>query len=58
METLQKTLNLDPNAATRLLWDAYHPWQLWIPFALIGIASAVGIFFYARWVRRYEAADV
>lgn len=58
METLQKTLNLDPNAATRLLWDAYHPWQLWIPFALIGIASAVGIFFYARWVRQYEAADV
>lgn len=58
MEALQKALNLDPNAATRLLWDTYHPWQLWIPFALIGVGSAVGIFFYARWVRQYESDDI
>lgn len=57
-ETLQKTLNLDANALTRLLWDTYHPWKLWIPFALVGLASAVGIFLYARWVRKFEAADV
>lgn len=57
-ETLQQTLGIDANTATRLLWDSYHPWKLWIPFALIGVASAVGIFFYARWARRFEAADV
>jgi len=58
METLQRALHLDAGAATRLLWSTYDPWRLWIPFATIGIASAIGIAIYARWVRRYEAGDV
>jgi MFS family permease len=58
MERLQQALSLDAGAATRLLWDTYQPWRLWIPFAAIGIASAIGIAIYARWVRRYEASDV
>lgn len=58
MESLQQALQLDARQATELLWHAYHPYQLWYPFAAIGIASAIGIFFYARWARKYEAADV
>lgn len=58
METLQRALHLDAGAATRLLWSTYDPWRLWIPFAIIGIASSIGIAIYARWVRRYEAPDV
>jgi MFS family permease len=58
MDALQQALQLDARQATELLWHAYHPYELWYPFAAIGIASAVGIYFYARWVRRYEAADV
>jgi len=58
METLQRALHLDAGAATRLLWSTYDPWHLWIPFAAIGIASAIGIAIYARWVRRYEGPDV
>lgn len=58
MEKLQEVLGLDAVRATELLWHTYHPWKLWIPFAAIGIASAIGIFIYARWVRKYEAADV
>ena len=58
MESLQQALQLDARQATELLWQAYHPYQLWYPFAAIGIASAIGIFFYARWARKYEAADV
>jgi POT family proton-dependent oligopeptide transporter len=58
MVALQKTTGLDATKATQLLWDTYHPFRLWYPFAAIGIASAVGIFFYARWARKYEAADV
>jgi MFS family permease len=58
MEKLQQALNLDAGAATRLLWQTYDPWRLWIPFAAIGIAASVGIAIYARWVRRYEARDV
>jgi len=58
MEALQRALHLDAGSATRLLWSAYHPWRLWIPFAIIGVVSSIGIAIYARWVRRYEAPDV
>jgi len=58
METLQRALHVDPGAATRLLWSTYDPWRLWIPFAIIGIASSIGIAIYARWARRFEGPDV
>ncbi len=58
MDALQRALHLDARQATDLLWQTYHPYQLWYPFAAIGIASAVGIWFYARWVRRYESPDI
>ncbi len=58
MDALQKTLNLDANAATQLLWTTYQPWKLWLPFAGIGVASAIAIFFYAQWAKRFEAADI
>jgi proton-dependent oligopeptide transporter, POT family len=58
MAKLQEALHLDAGAATRLLWTAYHPWKLWIPFAAVGIASAIGIAIYAKWVSRYESPEV
>ncbi len=58
MVALQRSTGLDAARATQLLWDTYHPFRLWYPFAAIGIASAIGIFFYARWARKYEGADV
>jgi hypothetical protein len=58
MTRLQEVLQVDAGEATRLLWTTYHPYTLWYPFVAIGIGAAVAIFFYARWARRYEAADV
>jgi MFS family permease len=58
MLALQRATRLDASAATRLLWSAYQPYRLWYPFFAVGIASAVGIFLYARWVRKDEAADI
>jgi MFS family permease len=58
MDTLQRVAGLDAVRATDLLWQAYHPWKLWIPFASVGIAAAIGIWLYSLWVRKYEAADV
>jgi len=43
---------------TSLLWDVYSPYELWYRFAAIGIASAIAMLFYARWVKKYEAPDV
>jgi MFS family permease len=58
MAKLQEVLNTDAVAATKLLWDTYHPYQLWYPFAAVGLASAVGIWLYSRWIRKYESANV
>ena len=58
LQKLQEVAGLDATQATELLWRTYHPYQLWYPFAAIGIASAIAIGFYASWVKKYEAADI
>ena len=58
MTVLQQVTKLDAKGATVLLWNTYHPYQLWYPFVAVGIASAVGIYFYGLWARKYEAADI
>ena len=58
METLQRVTGLDAVRATQLLWNDYQPWKLWIPFASVGIVSAIAIWLYSLWVRKYEAADI
>jgi len=55
---LQSAVNLNASDATRLLWNTYHPYELWYPFAAIGLAAAAGIFLYSLWVKKYESADI
>jgi len=52
---LGEVLNMNAAQTTALLWTTYGPYRVWFPFAGIGIASAIAIFFYARWVRKWEA---
>ena len=58
MIKLQEYLGINAVEATNLLWVAYHPHELWYPFAAVGIVSAIGIFFYSHWVKKYEAPDI
>jgi len=58
LEAMQRVSGLDAGAATTMLWRTYHPYQVWYPFVAVGIASAIGIFLYARWVRNVEAPDI
>jgi MFS family permease len=58
MVKLQEVLGMSASETTNLLWTTYDPYRLWFPFASVGIASAIGIFFYSRWVRKHEAADI
>ena len=53
-DRLLSELNINAIEATQLLWQTYHPYKLWYQFALVGLASAIGIFFYSRWVKKYE----
>ncbi len=58
MKKLTEVSGLSPADATSLLWSVYHPYKLWYQFAAIGLASAVAMVFYSRWVKRFEAPDI
>ena len=54
MAKLQEVTGLDPVAATKVLWDTYHPHTVWIPFALIGIVAAIALWIFGRMARRWS----
>ncbi|MFQ5499028.1 MAG: MFS transporter [Candidatus Zixiibacteriota bacterium] len=58
MNKLVELTGMSHQEATNMLWDNYHPYELWYQFAAIGIVSAVAMGFYGRWVRDREAPDV
>lgn len=55
MNQLQQVTGLDAVAATRLLWDTYHPQvSVWVPFALIGVVAVIALWFFGRAARRWQ----
>ncbi len=46
---LQELTGLNPEAAAKLLWVTYDPWILFIPFIVLGIISAIGMYFYSKY---------
>lgn len=58
MNKLVEVTGMNHSEVTNLLWSAYDPYKLWYQFAAIGIASALGMLVYAKWVKKYEAPDI
>ncbi|HUV29753.1 MAG TPA: MFS transporter [Acidobacteriota bacterium] len=58
MNTLVEVTGKTHAEATQMLWNIYHPYELWYRFAVIGIISAAAMLFYARWVKKHEAPDI
>ena len=58
MAALQTTLGKTPAEVTQLLWDTYHPNYVWLPFAAVGVTSAVAMFIFARMSRKWSDMDV
>ena len=56
--TLVKELGQDPNAVNQLLWTTYRPYQVWYPFAIIGVCSLVGILTFSQVSKRWKDMDV
>jgi len=55
MAKLQEVTGLDAVDATRMLWDTYHPnAKVWIPFAVVGIISAFGLWVFGRRAKRWS----
>ncbi len=41
-----------------LLWDTYHPYQVWYAFAAVGLLSLVGMLVFTRMSKRWQELDV
>ena len=54
MLKLEEVTGLDPHAATDMLWNTYSPHYVWIPFALIGVVAAVGLFIFGQRAKRWS----
>jgi hypothetical protein len=56
--TLVKTLGQSAGDVNQLLWTTYRPYQVWYPFALIGLCSLFGILVFSRVSKRWKDMDV
>ncbi len=57
MDKLVEVMGTDHIQATKILWDTYSPYELWYQFAAVGVASAIGMYFYSKWVKASGSAD-
>jgi MFS family permease len=53
MAKLQEVTGMDAATATRMLWDAYHPHYVWIPYALVGVICAIALGIYGHMAKRW-----
>ena len=53
MRELSAALHKDAAQTTSLLWTAYAPWKIWWVFVGFGLASAIGMVFFARYAQRW-----
>ena len=57
MNKLMEVTGKNAVDATNLLWDMYDPYKLWYRFTAVGIAAAIAMVIYARWVKEHKTAD-
>lgn len=51
---LMEVQNLSADAATELLWNTYSPqYFVWLPFAAVGIVSAISLYIFGRMATRW-----
>jgi MFS family permease len=59
MDKLQDMLGIDAAAATKLLWETYHPqYHFWSPILAIGLISIVGFAMFGRKAEGWADMDV
>ncbi len=46
MPVLCQKLDQSPRQVTKVLWDKYHPWKMWVYFGFIGLAATLGMIVY------------
>ena len=55
MLKLQEVTGWDAATATQVLWNTYHPQlRVWIPFAAVGVVSAIALYIFGRRARSWN----
>jgi len=55
MPALEKMLNLSSQEATTPLWDTYSPnLTVWLPFAAIGVVSAIALVIFSQMAKKWK----
>lgn len=55
MPALEKMMNLSSQEATTLLWDTYSPnLTVWLPFAAIGVVSAIALIVFSQMAKKWK----
>jgi len=60
MPVLCQKLDQSPRQVTKVLWDKYHPWKMWIYFGFIGLAATlmmIGYHFYLEADQKKRVAN-
>lgn len=54
-KALMDYTGLDPNAATRLLWETYDPqYVVWLPFAVVGVVATLALAIFGQMAKRWK----
>lgn len=54
---MMEMTGMNATEATRALWDAYNPAQVWYPFFVAGIVSAIALAVFNHFAKRWEGAN-
>lgn len=55
MPALEKMLNISSQEATTLLWNTYSPnLTVWLPFAAIGVVSAIALIIFSQMAKKWK----
>jgi MFS family permease len=58
MAKLQEVTGMDAVSATRVLWDTYHPnIKVWVPFAIVGVISAIALYVFGQKAKKWADMD-
>lgn len=55
---LQEVVGKNAREATDLLWTTYKPWEVWYVFAVIGVASLIGMLIFSQQSKKWKDLDV
>lgn len=55
---LQQILGQNASEVTQLLWDMYHPYYVWIPFASVGVVATAALCVFSWMSKKWVDMDV